>query len=156
MLIRNTAISVLLLSTLSLTGCATPRQVQFDKEVDRLCAIDGGNHINETVALLPNEFRNDGIPAFYQADAGELAFGPRYKVLMNSSVIAGAADGFQGASLLKSTLEIYRSDTGKLIGYSIHYIRRGGDIPLGGHPSAYMCPLGDEHLFKKIFVIKKN
>ncbi len=43
-----------------ITGCVTWPQIQMVAEVDRLCAIDGGLKIYETVSLPPEKFNEYG------------------------------------------------------------------------------------------------
>ena len=51
-------------SALLLSGCATPTQMVLDAEVKRLCAIDGGIKVYETVPLPADRFDKFGKPNF--------------------------------------------------------------------------------------------
>jgi hypothetical protein len=60
------AILLLLISIVTLHGCATPSQMAADSEVRRLCAIDGGIKVYERVVLPAARFDqwgNASIPA---------------------------------------------------------------------------------------------
>ena len=50
----------------------------LDAEVDRLCAVDGGVKIYETVQLPPEKSNRWSQIYFYQPIKGENALGPEY------------------------------------------------------------------------------
>ena len=52
----KTFIALLLLLPV-IAGCATPSQIMLDAEVKRLCAIDGGIKVYETVRLPAERFK---------------------------------------------------------------------------------------------------
>jgi len=71
-------ISLLLLLPF-LSACASgPSKTELDAEVMRLCAIDGGVRVYETVKLPPDKFNQWGQVNFYRPDQGENALGPDY------------------------------------------------------------------------------
>ena len=61
------------LLVLLISGCATPLNVQLDDEVRRLCAIDGGIKVYETVTLPADRFDKYGQINFYRPTQGENA-----------------------------------------------------------------------------------
>jgi hypothetical protein len=73
----KTLIALLLLLTI-IAGCATPSQIMLDAEVKRLCAIDGGIKVYETVKLPAKKFNQWGQPNFYKPIDGENALGVEY------------------------------------------------------------------------------
>ena len=62
------------------TACAIgPSKGQLDAEVDRLCAIDGGIRVYETVTLPPDKFdKKYGQINFLRPTQGENRLGPEY------------------------------------------------------------------------------
>jgi hypothetical protein len=48
------------LALMALAGCGSAQKAELDREVDRLCAIDGGVHIYEVVRLPRENFGPDG------------------------------------------------------------------------------------------------
>jgi len=71
---RPSAFMLTLLAAMS--GCATPLQSQPDAEVKRLCAIDGGVKLYETVKLPPEKFNQWGQIKFYRATQSGDGAGP--------------------------------------------------------------------------------
>ena len=65
-------------TAMAISGCATPSQMSADVEVTRLCAIDGGIKVYETVKLPAERFDKWGnvhIPPKDKAsDLGEFYF----------------------------------------------------------------------------------
>ena len=53
-------------------------KARLDREVDRLCAIDGGIRVYETVTLPADKFNERGEIAFYRPTQKESALGPEY------------------------------------------------------------------------------
>ncbi len=54
-------------------------KARLDREVERLCAIDGGVKVYETVTLPPDKFdKKYGQINFYRPTQGENALGPEY------------------------------------------------------------------------------
>lgn len=152
MTLRMTA---LLTISLSVAGCTTPRQSQFDAEVTRLCAADGGTRVYEAIPLPASQFRRAGIPHFFRIIEGEQALGPDYRFVETDTVIKGAPNALEGATLVRSTQNIYRRADNKLLGSAVRYVRKGGDLPLGGHPSSFACPAGEFQLIQSIFIVKE-
>ncbi len=66
------------LPLLLMASCATQTQMALDAEVRRLCAIDGGVKVYETVKLPPDKFDKWGMVNFYKPTQGENALGPDY------------------------------------------------------------------------------
>jgi hypothetical protein len=59
-----------------LTACASgSSKRELDAEVDRLCAIDGGIRVYETVTLPPDKFNERGEITFYKPTQKENALG---------------------------------------------------------------------------------
>lgn len=128
--------ALILCAILSVTaGCATPSQLAVDAEVERLCAIDGGVKVYETVKLPADRFNQWGQINFYKPTQGENTLGPEYVFRRETTYYRqGNPDMFR-----MHTRIIRRSD-GRLLGESVYYKRGGGDLPGPWHGSSFMCP----------------
>jgi hypothetical protein len=135
------------------TGCATPSQMAVDAEVKRLCAIDGGIKVYETVKLPADKFNQWGQINFYKPTQGENALGPEYLFKEETTFYR------QGnPSMVRYRHQVFSRTDGKMLGETISYGRGGGDIPGPWEPSNYHCPPTSESseiaLFKRIFSIE--
>lgn len=146
----------LLLATIILpllTACATPSQIMADAEVDRLCAIDGGIRVYETVPLPPEKFNKYGQINFYRPTQGENTLGKDYLFKRETYYYK------QGnPDLFRLHTQIFRRSDGKLLGESVFYKRGGGDIPGPWHGSSYMCPELSVRtdILRQIFVVNNE
>ena len=131
-----------------ITACASgPSKGQLDDEVRRLCAIDGGIKVYETVKLPAFRFEKDGsiyIPAKRLAK-------PEDKYYVENStlyLIEGNPEMVQYHS------KVYRRSDGKLLGEAISYSRRGGGMPGPWHVPAFRCPQKEDsgYLMMQIFI----
>ena len=121
-------------------------KAQLDREVKRLCKIDGGITVYETVTLPAERFNKDGrirILAKWLAKPDDEYFyidGTHY-------IKRGNPD------LVQYHSKVYRQSDEKLLGEIINYSRRGGDMPGPWHPSSFMCPKETNvDLEKQIFI----
>lgn len=106
---------------------------RLDREVERLCTIDGGIKVYETVKLPAERFDQYGhiqIPAKWLAYPEDEYF---YEGVTNY-LIKGNPE------LLQLRTWIYRRSDNKLLGESTVYMRRGGGIPGPWHMPAFICP----------------
>ncbi len=132
---RTAGAALLAASIFLLGGCATPSQMFADAEVKRLCAIDGGITVYETVRLPPEKFDQWGQINFYQPNQGENALGVEYRFKRTTTYIKqGDPDLFRIETVITS------SRTGALIGKSVFYIRSGGDMPGPWPGTRNICP----------------
>lgn len=107
----------------------------LDDEVRRLCAIDGGIKVYETVKLPADKFNQWGQANFYRPTQGENALGPAYRLRTVVDYLRK-----NGASIRRYHVQVIRSSDEVLLGESIGYDRGGGDIPGPWQPSSYSCP----------------
>ena len=131
-----------------LTGCERAK-IKLDREVDRLCAIDGGVHIYEKVTLPREDFGPDGevFPQYRALVTSGGSLGPDYKW---SSTTKRIVDG--DPSLNRREQVITRSNDSKVLGRRIVYIRGGGDLPGPWAPSAYSCRDVPLDLTQQVFI----
>lgn len=127
------SILVLLASIVSLASCATPSQRSADAEVRRLCAIDGGTQVYETVTLPAERLdRESGIRIRSKdraTNSDEYYFEQEVVYLTKSE-----------PKISRTIHRIIRRADGKVLGTAIWYARGGGDLPGPWHPSSFICP----------------
>lgn len=116
-----------------ITGCATPSQIMLDAEVKRLCAIDGGIKVYETVKLPAERFDKYGnvqIPSLENIKPDD----EYYYELDIHYYRSGNPE------LSRHNFKVYRRADKKMLGESVRYGRGGGDIPGPWHDSSFHCP----------------
>lgn len=128
------------------------RKYYYDAEVERLCAIDGGIKVYETVKLSAEKFNQWGQPNFYNPTLKENALGPEYEFRFWIEHLRNDLP-----NLMRFESSITRKEDGKLLGKSVEYKRSGGDIPGPWQSSTYLCPLdaGEVQLMENIFIRSK-
>lgn len=148
---------------MTLSACTTPIQMAYDAEVDRLCAIDGGMKIYESVQLPPERFDKYGdliavnSKSFYASDR----YGPDFKIIEEKNYLKGG-DGKSGAVMARVSIKIFRTKDDKLLGSWLSYYRRGGDLPIApgeGATARWCTGLGSEssvEFNRKIFTPIKD
>ncbi|MDR1848991.1 MAG: hypothetical protein LBQ75_03020 [Zoogloeaceae bacterium] len=108
----------------------------YNAKVKRMCAIDGGINVYETVKLPPERFDqwdNVKLPSQEKAKPSD-----DYFYVSDDVYIETSSDS---VTLRRSGLAIVRRSDGKTLGEVISYHRRGGDIPfVPAHPSSFRCP----------------
>ena len=121
---------------LGLVGCERAK-TKLDREVDRLCAIDGGVHIYETVTLPKENFGPDGelFPQYRGLRTDRGAYGSEY-VARHGDTLLVAGDPAMG----RIQTSIVRVSDQKVLGELVVYKRSGGDMPGPWEPSSYACP----------------
>ncbi len=148
-----------------ITGCSTLTQMQMDAEVDRLCAIDGGLKIYETVTLSPEKFNKYNQINFYHPTKGENALGTEYIWKWDVKYLQPGGDPKADPRMGRDHFMVFRRSDGKLLGESISYSRYGGDPRwlnefYGGPPESHHRCLedrtGDVPLLDHIFVRSEN
>lgn len=113
-----------------LSGCEKAR---LDQQVKELCAKDGGIKVYETVRLPPEKFDKYGavkIPSKQDVKPSDEYFFERYTTYLKTG----------NPEMWRSHHRIIRASDGKAMGESIHYARRGGDMPGPWHDSSFSCP----------------
>lgn len=148
-----------------LTGCVLPRitptQMKMDAEVDRLCAIDGGLKIYETVCLPPEKFNKYNQINFYRPTQGENTLGPEYIWKSDTKYLQPGEEPSANPRMWRDHVQLFRRSDGRLLGEFTRYTRYGGDPRFlsehffGGQSSHYSCPeenVGDVPLIDGVFI----
>jgi hypothetical protein len=139
----RTLISILLILTFMASCASGPSKSELDAEVKRLCAIDGGVKVYETVSLPPDKFNQFGQINFFKPTRGEDALGPEYIYKWDIHYYKKgepAVNGPQETSMRRDHIQITRKSDMKLLGEVVMYERAGGDLPGPWMPSSYHCP----------------
>ena len=97
---------------------------RLDKEVTRLCAIDGRSVIYETVKLPADKFNQYGPPMVPQGGKDDTGFG--YFVQSSQKTLAGPGQA-PGARLIRYEWRVIRTRDSRVIAEDIRYTRGGGD-----------------------------
>jgi hypothetical protein len=137
---------------LALSGCGPYQKAKLDREVDRLCAIDGGVHIYETVRLPKENFGADGevFPQFRSQVVSGGGLGPDYRwKSVRRPIVVG------DPSLTRLEQTVIRVKDEKLLGKRVVYIRGGGDLPGPWAASSYSCHSVPLDLVKSVFSIEE-
>lgn len=151
----KTQIPLMFLLTL-VTACASgPGKAELDAEVRRLCAIDGGVRVYETVELPAQRFDQYGqihVPPKQSAKPDD-----DYYYQWNVTYLKAGKPEEGIPDLRRSQFALYRAGDNKLLGEAVTYIRRGGDLPGPWHPSSFGCPDSADitDLKKQVFVTAK-
>jgi hypothetical protein len=135
-------------------GPSAYRQSIVDKEVDRLCSVDGGIKVFERVTLPPSQFNKWGDPNIPFKKTSNASSSPFFIVIESQDLIKDNSVAYNSIHLVRMRAEAIRSVDGKSLGEAISYARMGGD-PLGPwHPSSYSAcaESGDKNLKKAIFL----
>ncbi len=127
-----------------ITACWTPQKTYWDAEVDRLCAIDGGIRVYETVTLPPDKFNERGQINFYRPTQKiEDTLGPEYIYQWDIHYYKKGqpvAKGAHETAMRRDHIKVIRKSDMKLLGELVKYHRAGGDMPGPWMPSSYHCP----------------
>ena len=109
-------------------------KARLDREVNRLCGIDGGMKVYETVKLSTEKYRRY-TQFLTTVPFQELKEDDEYYLVWNISTLK---DG--DPDLRRSHFQIIRRSDSRILGETTTYRRRGGDIPGPWHSSSYRCP----------------
>lgn len=149
---RATLIFLFLLSFAAGCSSGPVAKAQLDAEVKRLCAIDGGIKVYETVKLPARKFdKRLQFINFYKPMEDENALGQEYLFKRIQHYYR------QGnPEMSRIHYQVFRRSDGKLLGETVLYGRGGGDMPGPWHDSSFTCPpyveAGENILLKKLFI----
>ena len=136
---RKRAAGAALIALLALAngGCERAK-TRLDREVDRLCAIDGGIKVYEAVVLPPEKFNALGQP-MVPIGKDEKRWG--YHTTFNVTNLNYASSP---PTLEKETQRVVRTNDQKVIAESVVYRRLGGEFFDGYlHGSGHHCPANE-------------
>ncbi|GKS69954.1 hypothetical protein W03_19580 [Nitrosomonas sp. PY1] len=116
-----------------IAACSGPSKGQLDDEVRRLCAIDGGIKVYETVKLPAGRFDKYGqIRIPYKEIVGP---GDRYFYESSQKFLVEG-----NPAMWRNHYKVFRIYDNKILGESVSYARRGGDLPGPWHGTSFGCP----------------
>jgi len=157
---KRLSVGLLTLGLMAMAGCSTVSQRQLDAEVDRLCAVDGGLKIYETVRLPPEKFNKYNQVNFYHPGRNENALGPEYIWKYKNTYLHPGGDPKANPRMWRNHTQLFRRSDGHLLGEAVCYLRYGGDPRFlaeysGAPESSYSCPkkgVDGVHLLNGIFI----
>jgi len=126
------------------------RKAFWDYKVTQMCEKDGGVTIIEQINISEKDYKkliglHSGL-ALPNIHALNRDY-PYYYETHNTRIREANPEVVQGKTIIKRRFDQ------KILGYSIHYWRRGGDIPTGiAHDSSFICPQHTS-LMSKVFKI---
>lgn len=141
-------------AVMGLAACGSLQKAELDREVDRLCAIDGGVHVYEVVGLPKENFGPNGevFPQYRGRLLSQGRFGPEFRVVFVDKVLVAGNPALQ-----RINTQIVRKVDDKLLGEVVIYRRSGGDLPGPAAASRYSCPVGpDFGLERKVFRLEED
>jgi hypothetical protein len=133
-------------------GVYEGRKAYWDSKVREMCEKDGGVTVFESVSITDEEYKHlgglkDGLPLPWADDAKKKNY-PYFREIKEARL-----HDFNPEVVRRETLVKRRSD-GSVLGKSVYYSRRGGDVPTGlFHDSSFGCP-SQNGMSKKIFKIE--
>lgn len=148
-------IILLLLASLVVYAIFFTEKDRLDREVDRLCAIDGGIRVYETVPLPPDKFNERGEINFFRPTQKENALGLEYIFKWDIYYYKKGDLVAHETVMKRNHMKIIRKSDMELLGEFVLYSRGGGDLPGPWMPSSYRCPGLQENeivLMQKIFM----
>lgn len=141
----------------ALSGCiSSPAQFMMDREVKRLCELDGGVHVYEQVPLSKENFgpRGQVFPQYGDYPLGH-QLGPDYVTHAEQHIQEG-----ENPRLWRHRFWVIRIQDNKLLGEWISYHRAGGGIWGRMEGNAYGCDdISDKYtgdVISRIFVRKES
>lgn len=123
----------LLIASISIYISFFTEKDRLDREVKRLCAIDGGIKVYETARLPVERFDQYGKTNI-QTKEYMKPTDDYYIDYKSEIIIAG------NPRLMRINAKIIRTKDRKAMGEFIQYTRGGGDLPGPWHGSSFSCP----------------
>jgi hypothetical protein len=138
---------VILASLLVCTACSSEAD-RLDAEAQRLCAIDGGIKVYETVVLPPDKFNEFG-QALVPLGKDDRGWG--YYVKSEEKRLSGK-DGTP--QLIRFVETVFRVSDAKTLATSVSYMTGGGEFLRGliQHQLKVCPPLADRRLADRVFI----
>lgn len=130
---RTTLIFLFLLPLAAGCSSGPVAKAHLDAEAKRLCAIDGGIKVYETVPLTPDLL--DWAGRIWISDKAQAKPADKY---YTETAIHYYRQG--NPELSRRQYRIIRRSDEKVLGELIFYGRGGGDLPGPWHDSSFTCP----------------
>lgn len=118
---------------------------RLDRELEELCAKDGGIRVYETVKLPVEKFDKQGLVRIPRKEDAP----PDSEYFYEWNVFyyrKGAPE------IWRDHIKIIRRSDRKTLGEDISYARRGGDLPGPWHVSSFRCPKSNDGVEQQIFM----
>lgn len=109
---------LVVVAVFALAACTSEKD-RLDAEAKRLCAIDGGIKVFETVTLPPERFHPNGVPLISDKDDKGLGY---FLTASQKNLKAN----FDTPTLFRHEYQVIRSGDQKVIAKSVVYRRGGG------------------------------
>jgi hypothetical protein len=137
-------------------GPSAYRKAEMDKEVDRLCSVDGGIKVFERISLPPDQFNQWGDPNIPFAGEKGTATSPYIIEIELRDLVRVDSSVLRRLTLVRFQARALRRVDGEILGEAVGYSRLGGDPEGPWHPSSYSgCAKSDDkNLVKNVFVRK--
>ena len=125
----------------------------MDKEVDRLCAVDGGIKVYDKIPLPLERFNQWGDPLIPIAGIPGSAKEPYLLEIQSRVLVKGDPYGIGMPTLSRFHARVIRQSDGKSLGEVTSYLRTGGDPGGPWNPSSYngCSEGGDKALKQRVF-----
>jgi hypothetical protein len=111
------------------------RKVYYDWQVKRMCAVDGGIKVYETVVLPGTKYDQFAKRNWILPDATGASPADEYFVESETHYYRK-----RSPEVARTVIRIVRQSDGKVLGEYIHYGRGGGDVPGPWQGSSFLCP----------------
>jgi hypothetical protein len=128
-------LTALLLPIFSACTSGPIAKSELDQEVRRLCAIDGGIKVYEAVRLPAEKFNEWRQTAFRIPPKESVRPGDEYYYEWEIHYYRRGNPEYW-----RSEHRLVRANDKKVLGTSVRYVRRGGDLPSPAHDSSFSCP----------------
>ena len=131
--------AVIALLILLVFGFYEGRKAYWDSKVREMCEKDGGVTVFEHVTISEEEYERlrgiqGGLPIPFADDTKNKEY-PYFRDTNQSRIREWNPE------VARLEMSIKRRSDGKILARSVHYWRRGGDIPTGiFHDSSFGCP----------------
>ena len=136
---RGLIVTTTLAATLLLPGC---EKYALDRQMEELCAKDGGVRVYEKVVLPAEMFGENGdpFPGWQQRPESE-RLGNDYQLIHEITYLK-KGEPLRGESQLdRDHWKVIRKVDGKVLGEGISYGRSGGDFIVIDHFTSASCPV---------------
>ena len=148
---KSKYLPIIIFCQLILAGCGgyiPGQKAYWNSKIDGMCEKEGGIEIYEKVVITQKDIDDGLIPRTWPSGSiglGKPNLGFTVKKLAHENapvyaewVITYIKQGY--LDVYKSVFFVYRMSDNKLVAKQTTFARRGGDFPLGFHPSSYSCP----------------